>query len=399
MMSDVSAATNKTHQQLDGVFSFDLSLEELNELNDRATRLNGESPTRHMVQLFLQEGTQNRWVFTENNVTGWYVSDNISPCLTGWVTFPLAVWTAVVEVFTDVEHVNVTVDTEINSFRITDGVHVVTAHLPEQQPHVDPYWEEDGSSITVGAKDLAKIGRVLMTTPTSIEDIHVVQAIVPFVQLSCVDGVFEASRDWKNFNSGKFSISVPAIGEWNRQIEVCPFPLVGEFYAADIQGDVPVALTILSHHPQIVTVDGGRWGFFVEIAQEGAFQYAPLILAEISSQGFDCEIDSIDGDGHVVNVFVEDDLVSLSIVSDDELNIHYVRADLVACRDLPRSDFIAQEINSWNSSLEGIKIIHRGDKVIIRYEALAQHYEDVISQLSLIHETAEGFRLLREVFA
>ena len=399
MMSDVSPATNKSHPQLDGVFSFDLSLEELNELNDRATRLHGESPSHHMVQLVMQEGIQNRWVFSENNVTGWYVSDTISPCLTGWVTFPLAVWTAVVEVFTDVEQVNVTVDTEMNTFRITDGVHVVTAYLPEQQPGVDPYWDEDGSNITVGAKDLAKVGRVLMTTPTSIEDIHVVEAIVPFVQLSCVEGVLEASRDWKNFNSGKFSISVPAIGEWNREIEVCPFPLVGEFYAADIAGDVPVTLTILSHHPQIVTIDGGHWGFSVEIAQEGAFQYTPLILAELSSRGFDTEIDSIEEDGHVVNVFVEDDLISLSIVSDDDLSIHYVRADLIACRDLPRSEFIAQEINSWNSSLEGIKIIHREEHVIIRYEALAQHYEDVISQLSLLHENAEGFRLLREVFA
>jgi hypothetical protein len=148
-----------------------------------------------------------------------------------------------------------------------------------------------------------------------------------------------------------------------------------------------------------VTIDGGHWGFSVEIAQEGAFQYSPLILAELSSRGFDTEIDSIEEDGHVVNVFVEDDLISLSIVSDDDLSIHYVRADLIACRDLPRSEFIAQEINSWNSSLEGIKIIHREEHVIIRYEALAQHYEDVISQLSLLHETAEGFRLLREVFA
>jgi hypothetical protein len=227
----------------------------------------------------------------------------------------------------------------------------------------------------------------------------VVEAIVPFVQLSCVNGVLEASRDWKNFHSGRFSISVPAAGEWNRQIEVCPFPLVGEFYAADIAGDVPVTLTILSHYPQIVTIDGGQWGFFVEVAQEGAFQYTPLILAEISSRGFDSEIDSIKDDGHVVNVFVEDDLVSLSIVSNDDLNIHYVCADLIACRDIPRSEFFAQEINSWNSSLEGIKIIHKGEQVIIRYEALAQHYEDVISQFSLLHETAEGFRLLREVFA
>jgi hypothetical protein len=398
-MSDVSCVTNKPHQQLEGVFSFDLSLEELNELNDRATRLNGESPSRHTVQLLLHEGKQNRWVFAENNVTGWYVSHTISSCLTGWVTFPLAVWTAVVEVFTDVEHVNITVDTEIDTFRITDGVRVVTAHLPEQQSGVDPYWDEDGTSITVGAKDLAKIGRVLMTTPTSIEDIHVAEAIVPFAQLSCVDGVLEASRDWKNFYGGKFSISVPAVGEWNRQIEVCPFPLAGELYAADIPGDVPVTLTILSHHPQIVTINGGQWGFFVEVTQEGAFQYTPLILAEIASQGFDSENDSIGDDGHVVNVFVEDDLVSISVVGNEESNVHYVRADLIACRDVPRTEFIAQEINSWNNSLEGIKIIQRGQHIIVRYEALAQHYEDVISRLSLIHETAEGFRLLREVFA
>jgi hypothetical protein len=100
-----------------------------------------------------------------------------------------------------------------------------------------------------------------------------------------------------------------------------------------------------------------------------------------------------------VNVFVEDDLVSVSVVGNEESNVHYVRADLIACRDVPRTEFIAQEINSWNNSLEGIKIIQRGQHIIVRYEALAQHYEDVISRLSLIHETAEGFRLLREVFA
>lgn len=397
-MSDVSPATHQSPQQLDGVFSFDLSLGELNELNDRATRLVGELANRHVIQLLLREGVQNRWFFIENNVTGWFESDTVSSCLTGWVTFPLAVWTAVVEVFTDLEYVNVTVDTDSNSFRITDGVQVVTAYLPEQQPGVDLYWEETGSSVTLGAKDLAKIGRVLMTTPTSIEDIHMVEATVPFAQLSCIDGILEASRDWKNFNSGKFSISVPAVGEWIGQVEVCPFPLVGEFYAADIAGDVPVTLTKLSHHPQIVTIDGGQWGFFVEIAQEGAFQYAPLIRAELSSQGFDTEIDSLEEDGHVVNVFVEDDLVSLWIVNDDDINVRYLRADLIACRNLPQSEFIAQEINSWNSSLEGIKIIHRGQHVIVRCEALAHHYEDVISQFSLIHETAEGFRLLREVF-
>jgi hypothetical protein len=56
--------------------------------------------------------------------------------------------------------VKVTVDTEINSFRITDGVHVVTAHLPEQhRVHFEGLVHAPTSSGSPGSRGL-DLGRV-----------------------------------------------------------------------------------------------------------------------------------------------------------------------------------------------------------------------------------------------
>jgi hypothetical protein len=397
-MSDVYPNKKKSQEILEGVYSFDVSLAELNELHDRATRLVGETPSWHTVQLQLQQGEAHRWFYSENNITGWFLSDTISACLTGWATFPLAVWGTAVEVFTHCEQINITVNTETREFRITDNTYVVTAHLPEQRPSVDPYWEEGGQRVTVSSADLARIGRVLMATPTSLEDQHVRDASIPFVQLTCAGGSLVAGRDWKHFDSGNFAIKVPAIGEWNRTIEIFPFPLATELYAADIPGDVPVVLTLLGHHPNLLTVDATQWGFSVELVAEKIHQYRTGVLAEISAAGLDCDTEFTDGDTHIVNVYVEDEEVAIHVITNEELGIDHLRADLVACRGVPRTDFIAQEINSWNSSLEGIKIIQRGENIIVRYECAVQHSSDLIAQLALLQETAGGFRLIREVF-
>ena len=383
---------------LEGVFSFDVSLVELNELNDRATRLIGQAPSGHCVQLQFQQGQAHRWFYSENNVNGWFFSETISSCLTGWVTFPLAVWASAVEVFTHCATINVTVDTQKREIRITDNTYVITAYLPEQLAPVDPYWQDTGQCITVSSADLARIGRVLMTTPISLEDSPVTDASVPFAQLAWKDGALVASRDWKHFDGGLFSVSVPASGEWNRTVEIFPFPIATEFYAADIAGDEPVTLTLLGHYPNYLTVGTTQWGFFVELVAEKIHQYRTRILAEISAAELDCETEFTSGDTHIVNVFVDEDLVSIHVITNEDLGIDYLRAEVVACHNIPRTEFIAQEINSWNSSLEGIKFIQQGDTIVARYECAAQHISDLIAQLALLQETAKGFGLTREVF-
>lgn len=379
-------------------FSFEISIEEIIELEQRSLQLIGEEPSWHCVQLELRPGQQHRWFYVEDNVTGWFISSVVEKELNKVLTFPLAPLVTIAEVFAEEDTVSVTVNTQGKYVEIVSGDYSVGFPFPTQLDALEPYLEETGDTVVVSSVDLAKIGRVAMVTAQSIEEKHLTSAPLPFLQLFAEEGQLIARRDWGNFGGSVVAVAVPAVGEWRRILQIFPTPIATELYLQDLAGDCEISMSVLHHCPNILRIDGPTWGYFVELQSEKVYQYRRFLAAAALSHGYDTDDEYVEDQNHILNIFVEEDMVSVFVIPGENCASDYLRAELTVTYDIERTEQIAHEINSWNNSLGEIKVLQRDKQVIIRYETPAAQSDSLVEQLSLLQKTAEDFRNILGVF-
>ena len=397
-MSDHSLRQQSHPVQREEEFSFEISIEEITELEQRSLQLIGEEPSWHCVQLELRPGQQHRWFYVENNVTGWFISSVIEKELNRVLTLPLAPLVSITEVFAEEDTVSVTVNTQGKHVEIVGGDYSVSFPFPTQLDPPELYLEETGDTVIVSASDLAKIGRVAMVTAQSIEEKHLTLAPLPFVEMFAEEGQLIARRDWCNFGGGMVSVAVPAVGGWGKILQVFPTPISTEFYLQDLAGDCEISMSVLHHCPNILRIDAPTWGYFVELQSEKVYQYRRFLAAAALSHGYDTDDEYVEDQNHLLNIFVNEDMVSVFVIPGENCASDYLRAELTVTYDIERTELIAHEINSWNNSLGEIKVLQQNKQVIIRYETPASQSDSLVEQLALLQKTAEDFRNILGVF-
>lgn len=387
-----------------GQYMFELTLDEVRIVNEWASNFIGEKPTYHTVVLQLTPGRTRRWTIGEFNLTGWLVtvaeaSSLLESDLAGCITLPVAAFGAVIDVFEGETNLSWFVDTESSQIQVCGAGMQFVTKLPDQQVFPQLYQAEQGDTVVVEASDLVKMARVARSTVASLEERHMTSAPLPFLTLSFEEGGLIGSRDWRHFEGGITSLEVPARGDWKSPIQIQPRPIIDELNSLDRRAPGKVTLTVLHHFPRILCIRGRDWGYVVELESEQVHRYKREVLVLASQHGYDFDDEDLFEDNHVLNVFVGDAMVPIHVLTDELTGHDVLRAEIVVSEDVEMNEFIAQELNSWNTSLEGIKVLHLDRRIIVRHEVLAECAAELCQHLALLNETAEGVRMVREVFS
>lgn len=398
-MADVSSPPDSTPAKEEGELWIEVTLDDLRNLINRGTRLHGGVSVGEMAYLQVAPGRRHRWHLRNETVSAWFTGETITHGVYVTMGFPWSFLSAVATAFHDGvrERIALRVGTDRTSVRVQHDGATFTSMAETRKEIPQTYFGEAGDPIVVQVSDVRRLARTLSICPVAPLMLEMLETPKPFVTVSCRDGLLTATRDWGAFDGGTVSIAVPAEGSWSRTVQFDAEMFLDDL--ALIDGSGTVSLTLLTHCPRILQIDSGGSGYFVQLENQLVTKYRQTLEDLLLENGFDHDYEMVEDDSNqLLNVFVGDDSVQVHVIGSGETGYDMVRVDLVACDDVESNDFIAQELNSWNSSLEGIKVLHIDRRIVVRHEFPAQNLEQIISQLPLVQETAEGVRMVREVF-
>ena len=380
-----------------------ISNAELRSIARRARLFFGEVPLGCPVQVAVVSGRPFRWYLDNETAVAWFDA-TIDPVdvrddeVNAIVTLPLDFLLAISEMYPHCDDLDLLVDPVGNCVRVSDNGVYVAAPLGGQRKVSRPYFEEDGQTIVARLSDLLKIARALSVPLVLPKAIEVFDEQQPFFSLTCEGNVLAARRNWKKFSGGEATVDVEIEGTWNQGIELESGSFLSTCACFGDFEDVDVQLKILHHGPATLAIEAPRFGCIIDIQTELSAKYKDIVAERLAVSGYDYDDSRHDGD-IVFSVFVGEFELTIQVVHDEASEMDFFRLETVACRDVDVSDFIAQELNSWNTSLPGIKLMHDNGMILVRYEVPTRHLETLISHLDLVSETAEGVRLVREVFS
>lgn len=380
-----------------------VSIEELRTLARRVDLFFGEVPFGSPVQVSVISGRPFRWYLDNDTVVAWFDASNHptnvrDEDVNAIVTIPLDFLLAISRMYPEVDEVTLLIDPVGGNVRVSEGGSYVTAPLGSQRELSYPYFGADGQSVVAPLSELVRAAHTLSVPLVLPKAIEVIDEQQPFVTLTCEGSVLAARRDWKNFAGGVAGADVRIEGTWNRSVELESEAFLAVCACFADFGDVDVELKILLHGPATLSIEGPSFGCVIDIQSELSVKYKDMVMERLAVSGFDYDDSRHDGD-IVFSVFVGEVELTIEAFHDAVVDMDFFRLQAIACRGVEINDFIAQELNSWNTSLPGIKLIHEDRRIVVRYEVPVQHLATLVKHLDLVAETAEGVRLVREVFS
>lgn len=380
-----------------------ISTEELRTIARRAKVFFGDIPLGCPVQIVLVSGCPARWYLDNETVVAWFDASthptNVrDDDVNAIVTLPLDFLLAISEQYSHCDELDLLVDPVGGNVRVSEDGVCVTAPIGGQRDLSRPYFSEDGQAIVTRLSDLLKAAYALSFPLVLPKAIEVFDEQQPFVNLTCKGEWLIARRNWKKFSGGEVSVDIGIRGTWDRDVELESETFLATCASLADFEDVDVELKVLHHGPSTLLMEGPTFGCIINIQTELSAKYKDIVAEHLAVSGYDFDDFRYDGDV-VFSIFVDELELTVNVVHDQGADLDFIRLQTIACRNVEINDFIAQELNSWNTSLPGIKLLHDNDRIIVRYEVPAQHLETLVTHIDLVRETAEGVRMVREVFS
>lgn len=304
------------------------------------------------------------WKFSQDNITFAFSIREFEadPTLRGHVTLPVHFFTSIetARVSGESDSVILMFDLDANTLSFVEHKARISTTLPVQtEPPTVPAWKRT-SRVFFHAPVLTHLGAFLISNPIGSDTDEEFTGVTPFIQCSFDGDQLVFTRDWSPHGGPVLSMAVEAGGDFRGSFSMLADVFARELYIAANDSSRLVAFEFNSDEPHLLRVPLPTTTIVVNLGSQHVFEYRRAL--EMSLQFSDAELtvqrDSRVGWDPTVVVTAGPRTVLATLTPGQKGLGHYVRLSTDIVSDVPWSDALAGEINSWNDRWPTVKLVH-----------------------------------------
>ena len=324
------------------------------------------------------------WTFVEDNVMGYYVNGESSPC-EGVIPVTHTLLALATDA-TQEDSVNIDFDVLHGAYRLHLGKTVVELPMPMEWDVDSRFRLTNPTTVLASPVDVVAMGRSFIDPQlyrSTSNDTHE----YPFITCEVENGVMTFRRSWEKWGGQKMAASIPVNGVYSGTFAFEPEAVVREMYYVDTYCEGSVSIEIATTENPVVTFRGSRCGFSFIATKQYVHEVRQSIMNELVDVSCDLEVLTGNEWEETVHVVSQNLPVDITIVPDDNDAADYLRVANCIAESIPWSLEFAEEINAWNKAMTNTKLVRidSGVHVIadVTYSNLAQLpavIDDVVAQ-------------------
>lgn len=357
----ISPCTSPHASQLPDQFTINFSRDELSIALRWCERF--APPGGHDYTAVVSLSAKKRkWTFVEENVMGYYINGESSPCV-GVIPVTQSLLSLATE-STQNDSVNIEFNILSGVYRLFIDQAVVELAMPHEWDLDSRFTVAKPSTLITKTSDIVAMGRALMSS-------HLVRGVAddvevsPFVTCDIANGVVTAQRSWQRWGGQSMSVSFPVNGVYSGSFSFQTEVVAREMYYIDTYCDMSAAVDISTTGNPIVSIYGPHCGFSFITSEEYVHEVRRAVVNELTDVA--CDLEVIDGHEWepIVRVSCQSHDVLVSIMPNSSKVAEYVRVSHCVSDNICWNIALAEEVNSWNSALVSTKLIRDGSQLLV----------------------------------
>jgi hypothetical protein len=231
----------------------------------------------------------------------------------------------------------------------------------------------------VSVKDLTLFSDTVHDFPRDTSD---GSRVFPFVHVAIGDGQFAWTMDWRRYNAGRTTGSIPARTNGHSTFTFYPYILARYLRSRDDHEEARIFVD--EDNSDYVFITGDKWGVRCLLDREELARWSGDLKAQLEREGF--EVEETEGERIPdYYTFMFDNVECFASVhcKDDELT-EYIRLTHILTTNTPANRDVFEEINNINATLYGARLVLRDGEIRIIVEFPAKAVTDMGSHLSVL---------------
>lgn len=348
------------------------------------------------VAVVSLEAKQRRWMFVEENVMGYYVNGESSPCIG-----VIPVSQQLLSIATDAT-TNDTITIEFNVLLGVYRLHIARAVIELAMPRdwdIDPrFTSSRPEKLIVEASEIVAMGRAFMAPVVDRSGADKTLAN-PFITCDVANGVLTARRTWKRWGGQTMSVSLPVNSGYTGSFSFNADVVVREMYCIDTYCEGSIALEVATSGNPVISVRGQQCGFSFIASEEYVHDVRQSVIDAVTDIA--CDLDVVAGNewDSTVQVVSQSLEVDITIMANSNNVAEYVRVSRLVADDVRWNLELAEEINSWNSALINTKLVRSGSQLSViadvfveSLSTLPEVIDDVLSRAGKVNDFIAVFQ-------